>query len=216
MLSGENSKVCLNLIFFFFQQQQHSDSRVIGVYLLLSTHYPCSDTVAEVRWSFPYTPHLESCVQLWACYCERHLAPAESPVKVHKGDEGTWRLSGDLINVCKYLKGGCKEDGARLFSVALWQDKRQWARTETQKHIRFPPTFRKLFFFFLTGTVCLERLWILPSLLEILRSCGAGQASLGVPTCADVILIVSFLARHALFELSYVWACGFAFLCHPP
>lgn len=72
------------------------------------------------------------------------------------------------------------------------------------------------FFFFLTGTVCLERLWILPSLLEILRSCGAGQASLGVPTCADVILIVSFLARHALFELSYVWACGFAFLCHPP
>lgn len=72
------------------------------------------------------------------------------------------------------------------------------------------------FFFLLTGTICLERLWILLSLLEILRSYGAGQASLGVPTCADIILIVSFLARHALFELSYVWACGFAFLCHPP
>lgn len=37
------------------------------------------------------------------------------------------KTEGDLINAYKYLKGGCKEDGAKLLSGAQWQDQKQWA-----------------------------------------------------------------------------------------
>lgn len=33
----------------------------------------------------------------------------------------------------KYLRGGCQEDGTRLFSCAKQQDERQWAKTEAQQ-----------------------------------------------------------------------------------
>ncbi|KAK4810524.1 hypothetical protein QYF61_004487 [Mycteria americana] len=71
---------------------------------------------------------------------------------------------GDLINVYKYLKRGCKEEGGRLFSV----DKRH-----KLKHRRFCLNIRKHFF-----TVRVTELWNMlprelvesPS-LEIFKSC---------------------------------------------
>ena len=54
------------------------------------------------------------------------------------------RLRGDLINAYKYLKGGCQEDGARLFLVV--PSNRTRGNRQKVMHRKFRVNMRKNFF----------------------------------------------------------------------
>jgi len=56
------------------------------------------------------------------------------------------RLRGDLINACKYLKGGCQADGARLFSMV--PSDRTRGSGHKMRHKKFHLNMRKNFFAF--------------------------------------------------------------------